>query len=261
MLTRNVMLDLFAIARANADAVQAAFESVVASMRPEQAALVQEFAAWIEAETSIAINVKLFVIVEFLNGGRYQNTYEWAREQSRLSGRSAEDALRERLHKFYEKRVTFDRAFKDGEKFRYGALNGGRAWLPEYAPYCVVLSRNSMTSLSDIAYLPGDSLKICFKADGAFNTTVIESRTAPHTHRHLMAANERATDIPLANKPDWPELVASSDRYFEVVFIVVATSICHVNGKAKMSGRFVGSSLQGRNRTVAEPLLLSWRSV
>ena len=42
---------------------------------------------------------------------------------------------------------------------------------------------------------------------------------------------------------------------------VVATSICHVNGKAKMSGRFVGSSLQGRNRTVAEPLLLSWRSV
>jgi len=213
------MLDLFAIARGNANRVQAAFESVVASMLPAQAALVREFAAWVEAEALISINVKLFVIVEFLNGGRYQNTYEWAQEQSRLSGRSAEDALRERLHKHYEKRVTFDRAFKDGEQFRYGALNGGGAGLPEYDPYCVVLLRDSQISPEGIAYLPGDSLKICFAADGSFDPTVIESRTTPHTHRHLMAANERAIEVPLANKQEWPGLVASPGRYFEVVFI------------------------------------------
>jgi hypothetical protein len=213
------MLDLFAIARGNADAVQTAFESVVASMPPEQAAVVREFATWVEAEALISINVKLFVIVEFLNGGRYQNIYEWAQEQSRLSGRSAEDALRERLHKFYARRVTFDRAFKDGEQFRYGALNGGGAGLPEYDPYCVVLARNSVISLGDIACLPGDSLKICFAADGTFDPTLVESRTAPHTHRHLMAAKERASEVPLADKGEWPELVASPGRYFEVVFI------------------------------------------
>lgn len=213
------MLDLFAIARGNANAVHAAFESVIAGMPPERAALVRDFATWVEAEALISINVKLFVIVEFLNGGRYQNIYEWAQEQSRLSGRPAEDALRERLHEHYEKRTAFDRAFVNGERFRYGALNGGSAGLPEYDPYCVVLTRNSETSLGDIACLPGDSLKICLGADGSFDPTAVQSRTAPHTHRHLMAARERANEVSLADKHEWPRLVASPGRYFEVVFI------------------------------------------
>lgn len=213
------MLDLFAIARGNANAVQAAFESVIADMPPERAALVRDFANWVEAKALISINVKLFVIVEFLNGGRYQNIYEWAQEQSRLSGRPAEDALRERLHEHYEKRTAFDRAFVNGERFRYGALNGGSAGLPEYDPYCVVLARNSETSLVNIACLPGDSLKICFEADGSFDPTAVQSRTAPHTHRHLMAARERAGEVPLVDKHEWHGLVASPGRYFEVVFI------------------------------------------
>jgi hypothetical protein len=130
----------------------------------------KQFAAWVEAEALISINVKLFVIVELLNGGRYQNTFEWAQEQAVLSGRSVDDALRERLHKFYDKRVTFDRAFNNGEQFRYGALNGGGVGLPEYDPYCVVLTRTFQRSLTDIAWLPGDSLKICFASDGSFHT-------------------------------------------------------------------------------------------
>lgn len=215
----NTLLDLFAIAKGNANAVQTAFDSAVTAMPPDQAALVREFAAWVEAEALVSINVKLFVVVEFLNGGRYQNMYEWAQEQARLSGRSADDALRERLHKYYEKRVTFDRAFNDGERFRYGALNGGGAGLPEYDPYCVVLTRDFQTSLSDIACLPGDSLDIFFAADGTFDAAVVQSRTAPHTHRHLMAAKERANEVPLTNERDWAGLVASPGRYFEVVFI------------------------------------------
>lgn len=34
-----------------------------------------------------------------------------------------------------------------------------------------------------------------------------------------MAAKERASEVPLADKRGWPELVASPGRYFEVVFI------------------------------------------
>jgi len=213
------MLDLFEIARGNANAVQAAFTSAVATMSPDQAALVHEFAAWVEEKALVSINVKLFVIVDFLNGGRYQNIHEWAQEQSRLSGRSAEDALRERLHKFYDKRVAFDRAFKGGEQFRYGALNAGGAGLPEYDPWCIILTRDFITSLPDIAYLPGDSLTICFSADGAFDVSVVEGRTAPHTHRHLMVAKERASEVPLTDKRDWAGIVASPGRYFEVIFI------------------------------------------
>lgn len=213
------MIDLFAVARGNAHAVQEAFDSAAASMPTDQAALLREFAAWIEAEALVSINVKLFVIVEFLNGGRYQNTYEWAQEQARLSGRCAEDIMRERLHKFYDKRVAFDRAFNSGEQFRYGALNGGGAGLPEYDPYCAVLTRDFQTSLTHIAWLPGDSLKICFAADDSLDTTVVESRTAPDTHRHLLAATERASEVPPADKRDWAGLVASPGRYFEAVFL------------------------------------------
>jgi hypothetical protein len=213
------MLDLFAIAKGNVDAVQTAFEFAVAAMPAEQVRVVREFAAWVEAEALVSINVKLFVIIEFLNGGRYQNTYEWAREQARLSGRRAEDALRERLHKFYDRRIAFDRAFKNGEAFRYGALNAGGAGLPEYDPYCVVLTRDFQTSLTDVALLPGDSLKICIAADGTLDAAVVQNRTAPHTHRHLMAATERASEVHPTDKRDWAGLVASPGRYFEVIFI------------------------------------------
>ncbi len=213
------MLDLFAIARANAPAVQATFDSVVAAMPPAQAQVVREFAAWVEAEALISINVKMYIVVELLNGGRYQNIYEWAREQARLSGRSADDALRERLHRFYHKRVAFDRAFANGEDFRYGALNAGGAGLPEYDPYCVVLNRDFQASVTDVALLPGDSLKICIAPDGKVDTAAVQNRAAPHTHRHLMAATERASEVHGTHRNDWTMLVASPGRYFEVIFI------------------------------------------
>jgi hypothetical protein len=210
---------LFAIARANADAVRAAFETVAAGMPPNDATLLAEFASWVEAESLIAINVKLFVAVELANGRSYQNAYEWAQEQSRLSGRPAEDVLRERLHRYYDRRVAFDRAFKDGERFRYGFLNAGGAGLPEYDPYCMVLTRTFQSSLSEAACLPGDSLTICFAATGAFRQNAVELLAVSHSHRHFMVAKERATEVIAVGKQAWPALVASPGRYFEVVFI------------------------------------------
>jgi hypothetical protein len=212
-------LDLFALAKANANAVQTAFESVAIAMPLDQAASVRDFAAWVEAEAQISINVRLFVVAEFLNGGHYQNTYEWAAEQSRLSGRSREDVLRERLGGFYDRRAAFDRAFVNGERFRYGALNAGGAGLPEYDPYCVVLTRNWQASLADAACLPGDSLKICFTAGGTFDPALVQGLVAPHSHRHFMAAKERAGEVSSCDKAEWPALVASPGRYFEVVFV------------------------------------------
>lgn len=213
------MLDLFAIAKGNGEAVQTAFDTAVAAMSSDESRVVREFAAWVEADALVSINVKLFVIADFLNGRRYQNIYEWAQEQSRLSGRSAAEALRERLGKFCDKRMAFDRAFKNGEAFRYGALNAGGAGLPEYAPYCAVLNREFQASLSDVALLPGDSLKICLAADGTLNVAVVQNKTAPLTHRHLMAATERAGEVGSTAKRDWTGLVASPGRYFEVILI------------------------------------------
>lgn len=214
------MLDLFAIARSNANAVQEAFYSAIAGCSPDQATLLREFASWVKEESLVSINVRLFIVVELLSGGRYQNTHEWAQEQCRLSGRAADDILRERLDKFYEKRMAFDHAFRDGERFRYGALNAGGTGLPdEYAPYCAVLSRTFCASLKDVAYLPGDSLKICFNAGGSLDRRAVERYPAPHSYRHMLAANERAKEVPTTERREWHKLVTSPNRFFEVIFL------------------------------------------
>jgi hypothetical protein len=214
------MLDLFAIAGANGAAVRTAFEALVAALAADRAGQVEHFARWVEKEALIAINVKLFVIVELLNGRGYQNSYDWAREQAHLSGRGIEEALRERLGEWYERRTTFDRSFRDGELFRYGALNAGGTGVDKlFDPFCVVLTRIFQGALMAVAYLPGDSLKICFGADGIFDDAAIQRRATPHTHRHLMVALERANEISGVDERRWPELVSSGLQYFEVVFV------------------------------------------
>lgn len=213
------MLDLFAIARANAGAVHAAFEAAVAGLPEAEAAAVREFAAWVEAEGLISINDHLCIVVELLTRGRYQNTYEWAKDQASLTGQAVEDILRRRLGGFYDRRVAFDNTFKDGETFRYGALNAGGAGLPKYGSYCLVLARAFQNALPQIAYLPGDSLTVCFSADGQLDQAAVERCATPHAHRHEMVALHRAGEAPVTPKAEWPKLVLGAGRYFEAVFV------------------------------------------
>jgi hypothetical protein len=213
------MLDLFAIARANGPAIQAAFESAVANLPESEAAAAREFAAWVEAEGLISVNMRLYVVVELLNGGRYQTMCEWAKEHARLGGQDAEDLLRRRLGPFYDRRVAFDRAFEDGEGFKYGSLNTGGAGTARYGSYCVILGR-SFDGLPDrAAYLPGDSLTVCFGPEGRFDEAAVERHASPHSHRGRMVALRRAAAMFLTARQDWPKLVCSPDQYFEAIFI------------------------------------------
>jgi Holliday junction resolvase len=213
------MLDLFAIANSNATAIEVKFEAVVTNLSPEQAALVRKFASWVEARALISINAQLYVIRNILDGEAHQNTYEFAEERASLGGRSAEDILHERLQDNYKRRVGFDRAFTDGEKFRYGAMHAGGTGLTDYGPYCMVLTRRFQESLNQIAYLPGDSLEICLRADASLDEAALKRSVAPHTHRHLMVAAECSAEIAPYDQRGWPRLLASEDRYFEVIFI------------------------------------------
>src|SRR5271157_6355508 len=147
--------DLFAMARANVSTLEQRFEAAVGDMPSDQVALVREFASWVEGQALISINVPLYVVGEFLNGRPYQNTYELAEELARLSSRAVDEVLRERLHPYYERRIAFDRTFKEGKKFRYGALYVGGVGLTVYGPYCIVLTRAYQESLTEVAYLPG----------------------------------------------------------------------------------------------------------
>ena len=159
------------------------------------------------------------MVGDILNGKPYQNTYEFAEECARLSGRTAAEVLRERLQDFYERRVGFDRAFVDGEKFRYGAMHAGGPGLTDYGPYCMVLTRNFQESLNQIAFLPGDSLKLCLRADATLDEGAVRRGATPYPERHSMVSAGCSTASSLRDKGTWPQLVASKDRYFEVIFI------------------------------------------
>lgn len=213
------MLNLFTAARDNAAAVQSAFEARAARLSAERAELLRQFASWVEATARVSVNADLFVLLEILGGRSHQNIYVWADEQALLSGRAAPDLLRGRLGVHFDRRTAFDRAFEDGRKFCYGALNAGGAGLTEYGPYCVVLRREFVDSLERIAYLSGDSLKVAFSAAGTFDHQALASLVAPHSHRHYLTADERATNLLSADRTTWPALVLCQDWYTEVVFV------------------------------------------
>jgi hypothetical protein len=213
------MLDLFGVAHSNGAAMDERFGAVLAKMLPEHAHLLRDFASWVESNDRISINVKLYVVGEILNGRPLQNTYEFAKEHARLSGRSVEEILRERLQAHYQTRIAFDRAFTDGEKFCYGAMYVRGSGLTDYGPYCVVLTRAFQESLAQLAYLPGDSLEVCFAADATFDEDAVRRFVTPHTHRHLMVAISRTAEVPTVERGQWQTLVALQGRYFEVIFI------------------------------------------
>ena len=213
------MLDLFAIAKGNINSLEQTFAKITGEASASDAALIREFATWVEAQSLISINVKLYVVGELLSGRAHLNTYESAQELSSITGIDGEDLLRQILRGYYEKRTTFDRSFSNGEKFRYGALYLGGAGLTEYAPYCLVLSRAFQDSLAEIACLPGDSLWICFSDTESFDEDSVRRLAAPYSHRHLLVAIERAKEIPPLERGRWLILVAGANRYFEVVFV------------------------------------------
>lgn len=85
--------------------------------------------------------------------------------------------------------------------------------------YCLILRREFQEGSESVAYLPGDSLHVCFKPDGGFDQTLAETFLAPHGHHHLMVAMARAERVPDAKGTDWQLLVLSRDQYFEAIFL------------------------------------------
>jgi hypothetical protein len=219
------MLDLFDIAANNAEKIDENFNGAIASLSGQKVINVNDFAQWVQSTALISVNLRLFVIVEILNGTPYKNIHEWAQEQAELSGRKKDEILRERLKGFYAKRMTFDQAFQQGERFRYGALNAGGLGLSIYASYCSVLTSNFHNALKHSACLSGDSLDICFAKSNEFDAKILTQSIAPFSHRHALAASQLIAKIDTVQKSEWSQLLISKDskQYFEIIFIGAVT--------------------------------------
>jgi hypothetical protein len=212
------LLDLFATAEGNRAALEARYSALRAGKEPGSASQLDAFADYVGRHGLVSINMRPWVLSNLLVEDAYQNMYEFASEQSAVSGRDADEVLREKLGSLYGKRLAFDGAFVDGRRFRYGALNLGGTGMTCYGQFCVVL-KPLFHAGHAMAYLVGDSLRTCLDSAGALIRAVVEQQTAPHSHRQFLAALKHANDLPSRSESDWPALVCCNSEFIEVIFL------------------------------------------
>lgn len=205
-------MDLFAIATTNTAALETRLNECLEKLEQSSVLAVQGFAQWVEEHARVAINVRIPVLVELLEGRPHRNIYEWAEDMARLSGKTTDELLRERLGPFYDRRLAFDDSFKLGRRFRYGALNGGGAGLDSYGAWCVVLAGQEF---QQAACWQGDSLDS--------DAQSIAGRAVAYSHRHRLVAAEQSERAATSDSGLWPMLLLDGKEYFEVVFVEPVT--------------------------------------
>lgn len=212
------MIDLAQAAAGNASRIESNFRELIEERSAEDGATIVTFSEWVLEVCRVSINVKLYVVFDLINNGRYLNMYDAAMQYAEVLGTSREEILRSWLRAFFDRRIAFDRAFKDGEELIYGALTAGSGGLREYDPYCLTLSKDFHATAAALAYLPGDSVNICFSAHGEFDEGGTCAMLAPDSHRHMLAACKNWRGAITSAKADWPALMNQKATYFEALF-------------------------------------------
>lgn len=218
------MLNLFAMAEANASRWESRFREL-AGVNGRLA----EFAQWVDETSRISVNCGWSTMSRLVRGESLKNHHELAREKAKREGGNPEDHLRARLKRFYERRVTFDRAFENGESFRYGALNGGCVGLENYGPLCLVLTVAKQESLAASAcLLPGDSLFLCTSAAGELDEGRARELAGSLPVRGVYASVHRVEAVAPGDRTGWARVLLNADdrekRCFEVVFVGTVAS-------------------------------------
>jgi hypothetical protein len=111
-----------------------------------------------------AINVSLSTCLRVLQTGRFLTAFEAAAQAAGSPRGSAfEDALKERLGRFYSARVAIERMLLLDGKTTYAALHVGGTG-PDYGPCCVVLESTGRYTRSTC--FAGDTIKTVFDRNG-----------------------------------------------------------------------------------------------
>ncbi len=118
-------MDLFAAATENGPSLESAFKEALSGRAEQERASLSGFSERVERDGRVSINARGAELLAFLKAGQYKNIHQLAKEESGRLGRKPEEILRERLGRYYERRLIFDRHFEHGEQFQYGALSIG----------------------------------------------------------------------------------------------------------------------------------------
>lgn len=211
-------LNLYELARLNADYMRERYERV-RDESSETTEIVERFCQRVERDGRVSINTKSLRLLSMLRNGYYPNPHDEARERARHEGGDSEDYLKQSQSGFYQKRVTFERSFVDGENFRYGALGIAGTGLAFYGLYCLVL--HSPHGDDRLALLPANSLKRFMCDDFRMDTEALQREVAPWPNRHHLAAHKHAHEVPHCPESAWPTMMcyaaANAESFIEVI--------------------------------------------
>jgi len=217
----NTVYDLFALSAANSGPLEERLEQVLSQLEPHEQAALRSFAKAVQERGRISLNMRLVPLNGFLTSGSRWTVYEFAAQEAAVSGRPADEIVREKLGPYYGKRIAFDRCFEGGETFHYGNLNMGGLGCSKYGRFCVVLRGDFPHDAAGAAYVPGDSLQRYVSGEG---TPVVDharlaDEVAPHSHRGCLACLKHSTDVCHLAEDAWAGCLCSEDTFVEAIFM------------------------------------------
>jgi hypothetical protein len=213
--------DLFEFANQNAKRIADHFITVKKKYGIEDETVLEEFVNFVKENWTLSINLKLSEINSFLISGIYQNMYQVIEDdllelkRERGVDISKEEAARNRMGIFFEKRKIFENQFEESDRFIYASLNVGGIGLKKYGEFSLITHKKEVKKISSCAFLKKES--ISYVNNGKVNIEQLKHDTANRETVHLLTAIKNEKDLPRTAKKNWPKMVCHEKNYIEAV--------------------------------------------
>ena len=185
----------------------------------------REFVDHCRSKGTVSVNIRLTPLVQLGIDGTHQNIYEWAKDEAVLSRRSEEACLQQRLDKYYDRRILFERECVNGRRFRYGAFNTGSLGPCYYGDFCLFLGRASCEADPSLVFLEGNSLERFVSLTPEVDWAGLEQAVATFADVPLLALVKLGSQMGSLPVAGWPGLICHDSDYLEAIF----TEQIHLN--------------------------------
>ena len=212
-------MDFHKICGGNDPAIERAFHDLCAIAGDPDRASLLAFVEFVAREGRVGINMRPMVLLEFLGNGKLLNIHEWAARASVHGGLSAEEALRQKLGSYYDRRVAFDGAFEEGHRFRYGALKGGGLGAYQYGELCSIFQHAQVLSFCLVGYLKSDSLNAYMGVGAVLDEEKLSAECVSDACKHFLAGVKLADAAKSLPADRWPGALCNSVDYIEVILL------------------------------------------
>lgn len=169
----------------------------------------------------ISINMKIYNLNSFLISGKYKNSYEIIKEEKEaLKDRyetdfSIEKVLARRLKGYYLRRTIFDNSFKDGKKFKYGALNIGGVGASRYGEACILIV-SDFSRKSSLLFVKNDSTQYVID-ETRVDIERLTYEIANNNYVHVLAAIKHCICDEKVNQEMLPNIICCEGSYLEAI--------------------------------------------